>query len=177
MYKLNLEKKSEEAEIKLPISSGSYKTQGNFRKTPTSSLTMLNIWLCHCHYLVAKSCWTLLWPRGLQHAKLHCLWDFSGKNTGVGRHFLFQGVYLMEPMSSALAGSFLTTEPRRKPCFIDYVKPLTEWITTNWNILTEIEIRDHHTCLLGNLYAGQEAIMRTRHRTTHWFSCQIGGKR
>ena len=130
MYKLNLEKKSEEAEIKLPISSGSYKTQGNFRKTPTSSLTMLNIWLCHCHYLVAKSCWTLLWPHGLQHAKLHCLWDFSGKNTGVGRHFLFQGVYLMEPMSSALAGSFLTTEPRRKPCFIDYVKAF-DWMDHN----------------------------------------------
>ena len=35
-----------------------------------------------------------------------------------------------------------------------------------------MEIPDHHTCLLRSLYAGQEAIVRTRHRTTDWF--QIG---
>ena len=83
---------------------------------------MLNLWGCHCHYLVAKSCWTLLWPHGLQHVKLHCSWDVSGKNTGVGHHFLFQGVFLIEPISSALAGRFFTTEPPGKLCFIDYIK-------------------------------------------------------
>ena len=36
-------------------------------------------------------------------------------------------------------------------------KPLTVWITTNWKILKEMEISDHLTCLLRNLYAGQEA--------------------
>ena len=41
-----------------------------------------------------------------------------------------------------------------------------------WKILKEIEIPDHLTCLLRNLYAGQEATVRTRHRTTDWF--QIG---
>ena len=41
-----------------------------------------------------------------------------------------------------------------------------------WDILKEIGIRDHLTCLLRNLYAGQEATVRTDHRTMHWF--QIG---
>ena len=36
-------------------------------------------------------------------------------------------------------------------------KPLTVWITTNWKILPEMGIPDHLTCLLRNLYAGQEA--------------------
>ena len=40
-------------------------------------------------------------------------------------------------------------------------KPLTVWITTNWKILQEMGIPDHLTCLLRNLYAGQEATVRT----------------
>ena len=51
-------------------------------------------------------------------------------------------------------------------------KPLTVWITTNWKILHEMGIPDHLTCLLRNLYAGQEATVRTGHGTTDWF--QIG---
>ena len=50
--------------------------------------------------------------------------------------------------------------------------PLTVWITTNWKILQEMGIPDHLTCLLRNLYAGQEAKVRTGHGTTDWF--QIG---
>ena len=50
---------------------------------------------------------------------------------------------------------------------------LTMWITTNlWKILKEMGIPDHLSCLLRNLYAGQEAIVRTGHGTTDWF--QIG---
>ena len=41
-----------------------------------------------------------------------------------------------------------------------------------WKILQEVGIPDHLTCLLKSLYAGQEATVRTRHRTTNWF--QIG---
>ena len=41
-----------------------------------------------------------------------------------------------------------------------------------WEILKEMGIPDHLTCLLRNLYAGQEATLRTGHKTTHWF--QIG---
>ena len=51
-------------------------------------------------------------------------------------------------------------------------KPLTMQITTNWKILQEMGIPDHFTCLLRNLYAGQEATVRTGHGTTNWF--QIG---
>ena len=51
-------------------------------------------------------------------------------------------------------------------------KPLTVWITTNWKILKEMGIPDHLTCLLRNLYADQEATVRTGHGTTDWF--QIG---
>ena len=46
---------------------------------------------------------------------------------------------------------------------------LTVWITANWNILKEMGIPDHMTCLLRNLYAGQEATVRTGHGTTDWF--------
>ena len=51
-------------------------------------------------------------------------------------------------------------------------KPLSVWITTNWKILQEMGIQDHLTCLLRNLYAGQEGTVRTGHGTTDWF--QIG---
>ena len=51
-------------------------------------------------------------------------------------------------------------------------KPLTVWITTNWKILKEMGLPDHLTCLLRNLYAGQEATVRTGRGTTDWF--QIG---
>ena len=54
------------------------------------------------------------------------------------------------------------------------LKPLTVWITTNWNILNEMGIPDHITCLLRNLYAGQEAIVRTGHGTTDWFKIGKG---
>ena len=51
-------------------------------------------------------------------------------------------------------------------------KPLTVWITANWKILKEMGIADHLTCLLRNLYAGQEATVRIEHGTIDWF--QIG---
>ena len=45
-------------------------------------------------------------------------------------------------------------------------KPLTVWITIDWKILKEMGIPDHLTCLLRNLYAGQEATVRSGHGTT-----------
>ena len=56
--------------------------------------------------------------------------------------------------------------------FLTMPKPLTVWITINWKILKEMGIPDHLICLLKNLYAGQEAAVRTGHETTDWF--QIG---
>ena len=90
MFKLDLEK-SEEPEIKLPTSTGSYKKQASFRKTSTSGLL---------------------------------------------------------------------TMP----------KPLTVWITTKCG--KEMGIPGHLTCILRNMYAGEETAVRTGHGTTDWF--QIG---
>ena len=51
-------------------------------------------------------------------------------------------------------------------CFIEYPNSLTVWITVNWKILQEMGIADPLTCLLRNLYAGQEATLITGHRIT-----------
>ena len=55
-------------------------------------------------------------------------------------------------------------------CFIDYANAF-DCVDHNklWKILKEMGIPDHLTCLLRNLYAGQEAAVRTGHGTTDWF--------
>ena len=55
-------------------------------------------------------------------------------------------------------------------CFSDYAKAF-DCVDHNkpWKILKEMGIPDHLLCLLRNLYAGQEATVRTRHSTTNWF--------
>ena len=66
-------------------------------------------------------------------------------------------------------GSLKKQESSRKTttsASLTMLKPLTMWITTNW------KIPDHRTCLLRNLYAGQEATVRTGHGTMGWF--QVG---
>ena len=73
-------------------------------------------------------------------------------------------------------GSLKKQESSRKSiyfCFIYYAKAF-DCVDHNklWKILKELEIPDHLTCLLRNLYAGKEATIRTGHGTTDWF--QIG---
>ena len=60
-------------------------------------------------------------------------------------------------------------------CFIDYAKAF-DCVDHNklWKILQEMGIPDHLTCLLRNLYAGQEATARTGHGTTDWFQIRKG---
>ena len=60
-------------------------------------------------------------------------------------------------------------------CFIDYAKAF-DCVDHNklWIILKEMGIPDHLTCLLRNLYAGQEATVRTGHGTTDWFQTGKG---
>ena len=60
-------------------------------------------------------------------------------------------------------------------CFIDYAKTF-DCVDHNklWKILKEMGIPDHLTCLLRNLYAGQEATVRTGHGITDWFQIQKG---
>ena len=74
------------------------------------------------------------------------------------------------------AGSSKKQESSRKNicfCFIDYAKAF-DCVDHNklWKILKEMGIPNHLTCLLRNLYAGQEATVKTGHGTTDWF--QIG---
>ena len=70
------------------------------------------------------------------------------------------------------AGSLKKQESSRKNyfCFIDYVKS-SDCVDHNklWKILKEMEVADHLTCLMSNLYAGQEATVRTGHGTTNGF--------
>ena len=84
-----------------------------------------------------------LQPHGLWSSRLLCPWDSRGKNTGAGCHFL------------------------------DYAKAF-DCVDHNklWKILKELGIPDHLTCLLRNLYAGQEETVGTGYRKTDWF--QIG---
>ena len=71
-----------------------------------------------------------------------------------------------------LPASTGSSKKQESSALLTMPKPLTVWVTINWKILKEIGIPDHMTCLLRNLYAGQEATVRTRHETTDWF--QIG---
>ena len=70
------------------------------------------------------------------------------------------------------SGSWKKQESSRKTsisALLSMPKPLIMWITTNWKILKEMGIPDHLICLLRNLYAGQEATVRTKHGTTDRF--------
>ena len=73
------------------------------------------------------------------------------------------------------AGSWKKQESSRKTstsALLTMSKPLTVRITTNWKILKEMGIPDRLTCLLINMYASQEATVRTCHGSKDWF--QIG---
>ena len=68
------------------------------------------------------------------------------------------------------SGSSKKQENSKSTSFIDYTKAF-DCVDHNklWKIVKEMEIPDHLTCLLRNLYAGQEATVRTGHGTTDWF--------
>ena len=75
------------------------------------------------------------------------------------------------------AGSWKKQESSRKTsisALLTMPKPLTVWITIKWKILKDMGIPDHLTCLLRNVYAGQEAIVRVGHGTTDWFQTGKG---
>ena len=73
------------------------------------------------------------------------------------------------------AGSWKKQESSRKTsisALLSMPKPLTVWITINWQILKEMGLPDYLTCLLRNLYADEEATVRTGRGATDWF--QVG---
>ena len=57
---------------------------------------------CCCCFLVAQLCLTLLWPCGLQPTRLNHPWNFPGKNTGMGCHFLLQGIFPTQGLNPCL---------------------------------------------------------------------------
>ena len=126
-------------------------------------------------------------PHRWQSTRLLCPWDSPGKNTGVGHHFLLQCMKvksesevaqscltLIDPMDCSLPGSSIHGIFQAR--VLEWVAIAFSFDYTDhsklWKILKEMGIPDHATCLLRNLYAGQEAIVITRHGTTDWF--QIG---
>ena len=82
------------------------------------------VWARAC--VRAQSCLTLCDPHGLLPTRHLCPWNSPGKNTEVGSHSPFQGIFLIQeplsPESPALAGRFFTTGPAGKP-----MKHLTMW--------------------------------------------------
>ena len=82
----------------LKFSLGSSEEASYRTETPASFF-----WCCCC-CLVAKPCPALLWPHRLQPARLLCPWDFPGKNTGVGGHFLLQGIFPTQGTHVSCAG-------------------------------------------------------------------------
>ena len=73
------------------------------------------------------------------------------------------------------AGSSKKQEFQKNICFLDYAKAF-DFVDHNklWKILKEMGIPDHLSCLLRNLYAGQEATVRSRHVTMDWFQIEKG---
>ena len=76
------------------------------------------------------------------------------------------------PTSARLSKKQESSRKTSTSALLTMPKPLTMWITKNCGKFLEMEIPDHLTCLLRNLYAGQEAKVRNGHGTTDWY--QIG---
>ena len=137
---------------------------------------------------MAANSWTQL-SNWTELTRLYNPWNSLGQNTGMGSLSLLQGIFptqksnwgllhcrrILYQLSYQLDHPLDHQKHNRKTsisALVTMSKPLTVWITTNWKILKEMGIPDHLTCLLRNLYAGQEATARTGHGTTDWF--QIG---
>ena len=113
---------------------------------------------CSCIHLTGKIMLKILQVR-LQQYVNHELQDVQA---GFGKGRGTRDQIRKQESSRKTSTSALLTMP----------KPLTVWITTNRKILKEMGVQDHLICLLRNLYAGQEATVRTGHGARDWF--QIG---
>ena len=78
------------------------------------------------------------------------------------------------PTSTGLSKKQESSRKTSISALLTMPKPSTVWTTINWKILKEMGIPDHLTCLLRNLYAGQEATVRTEHGITDWFQIRKG---
>ena len=148
---------------------------------------LLNLWF----FFRFSACWwdrlghnvwhrasCLLFPVCLSLAGLSCIHHSAHATPHDSqRHHKIFPIFLLSMQSQQIANIYWIIEKARefqiKFCFIDYTKAL-DCVDHNklWKIVTEMVILDHLTCLLRNLYAGQEATVRTRLGTMDWF--QIG---
>ena len=111
--------------------------------------------------------WELLHQGTSSPRNLECLYPYTEKNLNLERCvcWICDICWIIEKAREFQKNIYF--------CFIDYAKAF-DCVDHNklWKILKEKRIPDHLTCLLRNLYAGQEATVRTGHGTTDWF--QIG---
>ena len=78
-------------------------------------------------------------------------------------------------LPTSVGSSKKATKFQKNICFVDYIKALN-CVDHNelWKILQDMGIPDHLTCLLRNVYTGQQATVRTKHRTIAWFKIGKG---
>ena len=89
----------------------------------TNKLLVYMTTFCCC--LVTKSRLTLLWPYGLKTSRVLCLWDFPGKNTGVGCYFLLQGIFPTQGLNPSLLHWQADCLPLSHQC--ESIKYYIEW--------------------------------------------------
>ena len=165
----------------MPTSVGSSKKQESSRKTSTSaSLTLLKPFIVWLTTTVKNSSregnirTPYLHPEKSvcsQEATVrtrHGTTDWFPIRKGVHQGLYCHPDYLIY-MQSTSCKKQESSRNTSISALLTVPKPLSVWITINWKILKEMGIPDHLTCLLRNLYAGQEATVRTGHGITDWF--------
>ena len=160
MFKLVLEK-AEEPEIKLPKSAGSLKN-----KRVSEKHLLLHYWLCQSLWLCGSQETVKNSSSWLRHYVNCELPDVqAGFSKGRRTRDKIANIHWIKKAREFQKNIYF--------CFIDYAKAFN-CVDHNkvWKILKEMGIPDHLTCLLRNLYADQEAAIKTGHGTSDWF--QIG---
>ena len=122
----------------------------NLPSTCVTTCTCVHVFVCVCMcvYVCLISHVQLFVIHGLYPTRLLCPWDSPGKNTGVGCHFLLQGIFLtqglhlcllrllclLSPMSPALAGGFLTTAIACKEMSVTFLSNRLSSLADAFNI-------------------------------------------
>ena len=136
-----------------------------FFPTVLSSLKVLSVTLMTsssgCCSLVTKSCLLFCDPHGLQPTRLLCPWDFSGKNTGGGSHFLFQRIFLTlgQTQVFCIAGRFFTTASPGKFYLLGIQLALSNSVYPS--ITGSLEVGSCWHCLKSSVSSGLQVTILT----------------
>ena len=120
----------------------------------------------HSSHMLAKLC--SKFPKPIQYMNCELPDVQAGFRKGRGTRYQITNIrWIMEKAREFQKNIYF--------CFIDYAKAF-DCVDHNklWKIMKEMGIPDHLTCLLRNLYAGQEVIVRTGHETMNWFKTGKG---